>query len=295
VAKRGAPFTVATLRNLLHNPLLGGRIRAGASVVEAAHDAILDEPIWEALQAAMARPEMARPRHRRVKTTALLAHLVRCGRCGASMSSHWAGKANGRRHHAYVCQSIIRKGASACPGSRVPAPPFEAFVVGQVRAVGRDPEVLREAVAAADSVLATERKEHAGKVSRLKADAERLAAEQTRLVAAVAQSGDAVPELLERLDALRPEVEAATAALRQAKADLAAVKRQTIDEVELRQAIASFDAVWEHLFPAERQRILALLIERVTVTASPDGEDIAISYSAEGARTLLAETRRTEP
>jgi site-specific DNA recombinase len=211
------------------------------------------------------------------------------------MSAHYTAKTNGRRYGSYTCQSTIRKGASACRGSRVPAAVFEAYIVEKVRAVGRDPDVLREAVAAAGGVLDAERKELTAKVARLKTDAKRLQDGQARLVDAVAQSGDAVPELVTRLDALRPELEAASVALQKAKADLAALKRTTIDEVELRQAIASFDGVWQHLFPAERQRILGLLIERITVTAGPDGEEIAITYSAEGAHRLLAEAAKGAP
>jgi site-specific DNA recombinase len=211
------------------------------------------------------------------------------------MSSHWTGKANGKRYLAYVCQSIIRMGAKACPGSRVPAHALETFVIEKVRAVGRDPEVLSAAVAAAGGELKAQRGGLVARVKRLDAEAEQLKAEQSGLVKTVSQAGRAVPELVGRLDSLRGEVEAAEAALKQAKAELAALKRQSIDEGELRQAIQSFDGVWQHLFPTERQRILHLLIERIVVTASPDGEDIAITYSAEGARTLLTETSKETP
>lgn len=221
--------------------------------------------------------------------------LVRCGRCGSSWSAHYTSKVNGRRYGAYTCQSIIRRGASAFPGSRVPAHALEAFVIDRVRAVGRDPEVLREAVAAAAGELKAQRDARTAQVKRLDADAKRLRAEQAELVNTAAKAGKAVPELVERLEVVRGEVEGADAALKQAKAELAACKRQTIEEDELRRAVASFDGAWQHLFPAERQRVLGLLIERVTVTASPDGEDIAITYSAEGARTLLAETTQEAP
>ena len=291
VAKGGAPFTVATLRNLLRSPIIGGRIRAGDRVIRAQHEAILDEETWDALQAKLAGPQATVPRRRRSPSGALLANLVRCGRCGATWSHHWTGKANGRRFAAYVCQSIFRRGAKACPGSRAPAAGLEAFVVEKVRAVGRDPDVLREAVTAAGGELKKERDALAAQVKRLEAEANRLKAEQAGLVDTISQAGRAVPELVARLDSLRGEVEGAEADLRQARGELASLKRQAIDEVELRHAIQSFDGVWEHLFPAERQRIMALLIERVTVTVSDEGEETTIKYSAEGARRLLTETK----
>ena len=294
VAKTGAPFTVATLGKLLHSPIVGGRIRAGDELVRAQHEAILDKPTWDALQAKLAKPEKPVPRHRRTRSEALLANLVRCGRCGAAMSSHWTGKANGRRYPAYVCQSIIRMGAKACPGSRVPAPEFEASVVEQVRGIGRDPDVLHAAVVAAGTELVAERNALTARVARLKADAQRLRDEQAHLVDAVSQGGGAARELVERLNALRPELEAADAALKKARADLGALKRRTIDADELLRAIASFDGVWQHLFPAERQRILGLLIERIVVTPRDGAAKVDVTYSTEGARTLLAESKRAE-
>src|SRR6185295_1581682 len=84
VAKSGASFTVATLRSLLHSPYIGGRIKASDGLVKAAHEAVLDESTWVALQKQLARPEAPVRRHRRVRTCAILANLVRCGRCGAT-------------------------------------------------------------------------------------------------------------------------------------------------------------------------------------------------------------------
>ena len=57
--------------------------------------------------------------------------------------------------------------------------------------------------------------------------------------------------------------------------------------LELREAIESFDELWAELFPAERGRILRLLIERVTY----DGEagEIEITFRPGGVRTLLEE------
>jgi len=292
VAKGGVAFTVATLRNLLRNPLIGGRIKAGDAVVKAAHEAVLDEPTWTALQMQLARPEKPVRRHRRVRTCALLANLVRCGRCGATMSYQWTGKANGRRYGAYVCQSIIRKGATACPGSRVPAAAFEAHVIEHVRAVSRDPAVLRAAVAAAASELEVLRADATASTNHAKAEVQRLLVEQARMVETVANGNERVPELIERLNAVRAEREAVEQAAAQAKADLGAMKDATINEAELRRDVASFDGAWQYLFPAERQRILGLLIERITMTVGDDGEDVAIQYSSDGARRLLAETTK---
>lgn len=56
------------------------------------------------------------------------------------------------------------------------------------------------------------------------------------------------------------------------------------------EALGSLDAIWAELFPAEQQRLLHLLIERITV--EPDGFRIALR--ADGLRSLALEMRDGE-
>ena len=59
---------------------------------------------------------------------------------------------------------------------------------------------------------------------------------------------------------------------------------QALDEDESRAALASFDPVWDELFPRERARILALLIERITYRRA-DGE-VSITFRPSGVKSL---------
>ena len=46
----------------------------------------------------------------------------------------------------------------------------------------------------------------------------------------------------------------------------------TVDEGGLRDALASVTPIWDQLFPREQERILRLLIERITY--DPDGGEV---------------------
>ena len=48
----------------------------------------------------------------------------------------------GRLYRYYVSQSVIKRGADACPVSRVPAAEIEAAVVDQLRVMLRSPEII---------------------------------------------------------------------------------------------------------------------------------------------------------
>ena len=67
---------------------------------------------------------------------------------------------------------------------------------------------------------------------------------------------------------------------------LTALDSQSIDEDDLRTVLEEF-ALWDHLFPHERLRILHLLIETVACDA-PAG-DVEITFRPNGVRTLTEE------
>ena len=65
----------------------------------------------------------------------------------------------------------------------------------------------------------------------------------------------------------------------------------SIDEKDLREALASFDPVWDELFPAEKARMIRLLIERVAYHAK-DGE-IEITFRPGGVKAMAGEGKET--
>jgi hypothetical protein len=62
-----------------------------------------------------------------------------------------------------------------------------------------------------------------------------------------------------------------------------------VDSKALQAALAGFDPVWGELFPAEQERILRLLIERITY--HPDGGDVDIELRPNGIEALAEEAR----
>jgi site-specific DNA recombinase len=59
----------------------------------------------------------------------------------------------------------------------------------------------------------------------------------------------------------------------------------TLDEAQVTVAMTRLDAIWEQLFPAEQQRIVRLLIEKVIV--SP--QDLEVRFRPNGIEVLELE------
>ena len=70
----------------------------------------------------------------------------------------------------------------------------------------------------------------------------------------------------------------------EARGELAALETGAIDPEELRQALSDLEPTWAELFPAERKRVLTLLLERVEFDAT-EGE-VAITFRPGAPRGL---------
>ena len=281
----GAPFSKSTLHHLLRNVLYAGRITLGDEVFDAEHEAIVERATFDAVQARLRAPSADRGPRRNSKSGATLLGLLKC-RCGASMTSHFAAK-GGKRYASYVCTTIHKRGAAACPGSRVPQHVIEKHVVDHVRAIGRNPEMVAETLAAARRQVEARRPEVAAELEQAAGDRKRLEDERANLVAVAGAGGDAPSAIVERLaeiDRERAELDARGQAL---QAERVGLDGATVDEADLRAALARFDDVWAALDPAERARALHLLIERIVF----DGRDgsVAITFRANGLHTLSKE------
>jgi site-specific DNA recombinase len=247
----GSEFSNNTLHSLLTNPLYVGQVRAGGDLVPGAHEAIVPHDLWTAVQEQLHANGNDHTKTRN-KTGALLRGILRCGRCGSAMVHSFSTRGS-QRHRYYVCTKAHTEGADACPGSRVPAGKFETFVADQIRVIGTDEDMLAKTADAIER-RAVEQQE------QLDAELRRGERERQRLLA-----GPQNTDVQEQLRTLA------------ARLDEAHAERQAIDdatEPNLRPALAAFTPVWEHLFPAERERVLRLLIKQITFDPDTGEADI---------------------
>jgi site-specific DNA recombinase len=256
----GCPFTKGTLHGLLTNVVYRGQMRTNDGVVRGVHEAIIDEAMWDAVQQLLRGNSRNGGAPVRNKAGATLRGLVSCGRCGSPMLHSFTTR-EGRRHRYYLCSRTHNEGAAACPNTRVAAGPFELFIADQVRAIGTDPVLLAKTAESLAQRTANRREE--------------LGAEERRLE----------HQLRRAADNQRAQIEHQLAAVRE-EAD---VLNDGIDSEALRTAMAGFDQIWSQLFPGEQERILRLLIERITY--HPDGGDVDIALRPNGISALAAEAR----
>ena len=138
---------------MLQNRIYRGEISHKDKAYPGLHEAIIDEALWQAVQAALVHNRVERVTRSSAAAPSLLAGLV-YDDVGERMSPTHANK-KGRRYRYYVSQSLIKRGrpkasATAC---RVPAADLEAIVEGQVGALLRSEAAVFDAAAAGPTSL----------------------------------------------------------------------------------------------------------------------------------------------
>lgn len=281
----GGSFNKGSLHSLLTNPLYVGKVRAGDDLHDGAHDAIVDEKTWKAVAAQLRGNGSGRGPMRSARSnkhSALLKGIVRCA-CGAGMTFTYT-KRSGRSYGYYVCVKHQKEGATACPGSRIAVGELDAFVIDQVRTIGRDPELL-DAALRADRADREERKpELVAEVRRHQVERARLQRERQRLLDAVAEGGAAAPILSTRLVEIDQELAVASEREQVARGELLSLDGDVANRDELRADLENLEPIWDELFPAERSRLLSLLLKEV-VFHGQDGE-AEVVFREDGPRAI---------
>lgn len=278
-----AVWSIESLRQMLDRVTYVGLVRAGKETFPGVHERIIDQKLWDDVQAQKRR---LRPSPRQLgknKYGALLKAVLVCGLCGSTMNFGVSGRVS-RRYRYYDCNKSRRFGRTQCAAGPVPAEQLEEFVVEKVRAIGRDPSLVKATADAARAEHAVRRNELEAEVRQQDLERRRVRAERTNLVNAVAAGGAGTNTLMARVGELDEQLGKIDVRVQNIQREIASV--EPVDDGSLQAALAEFDGVWNELFPREKAELLALLIERITF-ASTTGA-LKITFRTTGLKGLGA-------
>jgi site-specific DNA recombinase len=244
-------------------------------------EAIIDRRAWDRVQAILSENRQYRASQTRRTTAAPLKGILRCGCCDAAMAPHYTTR-KGKRYHYYVCHAAGKNGYDTCQVKSVPAGQIEGAVLTYLKKIFADPEMtartFRAACQQADEERQARDRERVARQDRL---SELRQAIGKLIRAAGDKAGGA---LSDELRALNDEYAAAEKRLREL--DAAIDQQKAIpSEQDVVAALRVIDPLWEELFPAEKERIMHLLVESAVVR--PDG--LTMRLRPTGLMNLAAE------
>jgi hypothetical protein len=141
-AKSGRPLDKGDVYKLLNNRTYVGEVAHKGKVYPGEHQAVVPRELWDKAHAVLRESPRGRANSNRNRTPALLKGLI-YGVDGRALSPTHCRR-RGRLYRYYVAQRVLKGDAAGDEGivRRVSAAEIEAAVLGQVRALLRQPEIV---------------------------------------------------------------------------------------------------------------------------------------------------------
>ena len=138
--RKGRLIDKGFLYKLLNNRVYVGDAVHKGTAYRGEHDAIITQAMWDKVHAILKESPRTRAANTRAQIPALLKGLI-FGPTGCAMTPTHTRKGD-KLYRYYVSQTVLKRGADACPVGRVPAAEIEGAVVDQLRGILRSPEIV---------------------------------------------------------------------------------------------------------------------------------------------------------
>ncbi|KZE35747.1 recombinase family protein [Chelatococcus daeguensis] len=138
--RRGRLVDKGFLYKLINNRVYIGDAVHKGTAYPGEHEAIITRALWDKVHGILRESPRMRAGRTRAATPALLKGLI-FGPTGCAMTPTHTRRGD-KLYRYYVSQSVLKRGADACPVGRVPAAEIEGAVVDQLRGLLRAPEVI---------------------------------------------------------------------------------------------------------------------------------------------------------
>ncbi|MFH2000106.1 MAG: recombinase family protein [Planctomycetota bacterium] len=246
----GRSFDKSLLQRMLTAPVYIGKVEYDGELYEGKHDRIIDMQTWDAVQTQLEQNRQCGSKLVKNKWDMLLAGIVRCGKCGASFGHHYS-KSQGCSYHSYACQTYLRRGSKACPGSRLPTGELDRFVIEKLHAIGTDPTLISDTLTAVNEEAGKRRAELTEELKNLEVDRRTLIRQRKTTEEAVSKEGDA--SQLESLQQINERLLTIMERVNAVKGSLESLETKHILKSDIQAALTSFTPIWDQLFPKERE------------------------------------------
>ena len=139
----GAVHSRGALYGMLQNHMYLGKVHHQGTYYPGQQPAIIDQDLWDKVQARFAANVQAPRRRPRSANKSLLTGLLYDPKGNRFTPSHTAKRA--RRYHYYVSQAVIKKPGRAADGPiRLPAAELEELVISQVQSFLQSPQRMQD-------------------------------------------------------------------------------------------------------------------------------------------------------
>ncbi len=282
---RGArAFHKSSLHYLLTNPIYSGMVDHKGVLYPGEHERIVEQRVWERVQAALHAAGQSNGAIVKNKYGALLRGILFCAHCGTAMM-HTYSQRGPRRYRYYVCYKAQQRGWKNCKTKSVSADAIEGAVLNSIRRLGNDPAMAQAVLTEAIEQLSRRKQEALTEQAAAKGSLKQLNEDLAKLAA------DTTEDTGARFDRIR-SIEAAIRTTEQRLTQLAGevlnCDEDPVDPTDLRRTIREFEEIWATLTTREQDEMVHLLVAKV-VYDGVTGK-VTVNFRSAGAKELCQGT-----
>jgi len=265
----GDEFCPKTIYRMVANVIYLGQVHHKDKIYDGEHEAIIDQALWEKARQIMDCNTRA-VGFRKNTINSPFKGLLKCGYCDDSLGITYTGS-SGRRYLYYVCAKDEKRAVRECQLSRAPAGDVDRVILAQLGKIFRTPALLFQAYQETLKVDGELKKLLQTKQEKLKRELEKL-----REKIEQHPEDHALRNNFMESNRERTEVE-----------EQLKMFDQEISCLDIVNAFSSIDVLWDELFPAERYRLVHLLIDRITLFE----DKMIIDIKTAGMKSLVKELK----
>jgi site-specific DNA recombinase len=280
VRRGGHEWNQKSVYSIVTDPKYAGFIAHKGKLYPGEHQAILEQRLFDKAKAVLNANQTFTHKHQ-LRRFALLRRMLHCGHCGNRVMPTWT-TLHGREFRYYCCAQRVREGYDKCPLPSLPAGEIEPVVIDQLRALFRHPDVI------ARTYREVRKQGAKGQDQATLARLEDLRGrhEQTqKAIRALLNTGDAKSGFLaDELKRLNSELKTLAMEMQELEQP-GAGQVEPVELSRVTESLRALDPVWDVLIPEEQQRIIQLLVEKITVSRT----GIEVRFRANGIEQIVQE------
>jgi site-specific DNA recombinase len=296
--KRGNPFSVNAIKDILKNPVYIGKIRYNVLqnwsekrrrhknpnplLVDGIHDAIIDQELWDKVQKMM---EDSKGKPSRIYDGEFpLTGILKCPICNSGMVIMRSSKArkDGTRHRIeyYCCGAWKNKGTAVCHSNSINVNKANEYVFGKLSELLSNDKLIKDIVVNINSTRKAMVDPSKDELEKILKELDKLEAKKKKVFEAYEDDiitkkdfSDRMAEITSREEMLQQEVN-------NLKSNILDDGVQEVSYEFVREILSSFSKMLSELPSREQQkRLLHMLISKITINKTRDIESIELNIN----------------
>jgi Site-specific recombinases, DNA invertase Pin homologs len=296
--KKGKPFSIGSIKDILTNPIYIGKIRynvrpnwsekrrrnknSNPLIVDGIHKPIIDQELWDKVQRQM---ESSKGKPSRIYDGEFpLTGILKCPVCGAGMvisrSTNTRKDGTKYRREYYCCGAWKNKGTTVCHSNSIRVNDANEYVFGKLSELLNNDKLIKDIVANMNSTrkaMVDPSKEEFDKIIK---ELEKVESKKKKVFEAYEDEIISKKDFSERMVEIKSREELLQREVNNLKTSILDDNLQDVSYELVRETLSSFDKMLSGLTTREQQKkLLHMLISKITINKARSIESIEININ----------------